>query len=90
MMQLMIVACVVVLPRTSLGLRAYDKQVLVKSVTNSIKELIRIADVSTSIEECVKEKYKHNAETIDVKARDVFSTNKVSVSMIACSYGFNH
>ena len=65
-------------------------QIKGKIVTNSIKEAIRIADASTSFKEYVKEKHKHNADVIDVKARDVFQNKRVTASMIACSHGFNH
>ena len=65
-------------------------QIKGKIVTNSIKEAIRIADASSSFEEHIREKCKHHADIVDVKARDAFQNKRVTSSMITCLRGFDH
>ena len=58
--------------------------------TNSVKEAVRIADAESSLEEYIKEKYKHNADFVDIEARRAFNSKEVTASIIKCSHSFNH
>jgi len=61
-----------------------------KITTNSVKELIRIANGRQAMEEYLKDKFSNNHNFIDGGARNVFSNKRVTVSIISCSHGYNH
>ena len=55
-----------------------------------IKEVLRIIDVREKEKEYVSLKYGYRKEFIDMEARNVFQTGKVTSSMIKCAHRFNH
>ena len=59
-------------------------------VTNSMKEVIRIADGKTLLLEYVKSKYPTNYNFINVEASNLFRNKRVTASMISYSLWFNH
>ena len=57
--------------------------------TKSIKETIRNVNAKT-LKEHVKEKHKHNADFIYIKARRVFNNKHIDASIIKCLHRLNH
>ena len=71
-------------------IRHYVTKIKNKIVTNSEKEMMRIADRKKSTNEHFKKKFPNNYDLIDIGARNAFSNKTVTSSMVACSHGFNH
>ena len=55
----------------------------------AIKEVVWKVDAIESKNECVKGKIGHNAEYVDVEARNAFPKNKITASIIKCANGYN-
>ena len=60
------------------------------TVTNSVKEMMQIADRKKAMVDYVKKKFPNNYDFVNIRARNVFSSKRVTSSMIVCLHGFNH
>ena len=58
--------------------------------SRATQEVVRTIDAREKEEEHANKKYGHRKEFIDMEARNVFQTGKVTTSMIKCAHGFNH
>ena len=61
-----------------------------KLAIRSIAETFRIIDAIDEEKNYIKEKYPVYYKLIDQKARNCFNVGSTTISMIKCSYSFNH
>jgi len=75
------------------NIKYYGNYVLSKNdivQMRSTNAVLRIVDAMEEEKSHAKKKYGYKADFIDLEARNAFSTNKVTTSMIKCANGFNH
>ena len=56
----------------------------------SIKEILRVIDVRVEEKEQAQKKLEYKCNFADLEVRDLFKAQKVTISAIKCTYGFNH
>ena len=55
-----------------------------------VKEAVRMLDTKEVEYSYVKRKLSYHSDLIDIEARNIFSTKKVTTSLIKCSSRLNH
>ena len=67
----------------------YSMRINEEISTNSVKEAIQNRDAEIVFREYASEKFKHNAEFLDLDTRDAFRCKGINISVIKCPYSYN-